>query len=211
MINIFARQAPPPTSQHIMDAIQLDEEKAALVTEIADVSTGAALYSQHRGYRGRERGGSGRFGRQKTHRCTYCNMDNHTPEACGKRKRAQSGNSNSGGKDSSGGENAGGSDEKACYRCGIPGHIRPDCIHYKRAKETLNRVHKASTAQTRWVIDSGASHRLRDRCSLHTYIPSFTLLHQSTGLRWIYSNVWRRQMLHIIATITDYNHRSSCQ
>jgi hypothetical protein len=55
-INIFERQAPPPTSQHIMGAIRYDEEKAAFVTEIADTSTGAALYSQHGGYRGRGRG-----------------------------------------------------------------------------------------------------------------------------------------------------------
>jgi len=118
-INIFERQAPPPTSQHIMDAIRLDEEKAALVTEIADASTGAALYSQREAYRGRGRGGSGRFGRQKTHRCTYCKMDNHTTEACGKRKRAHSGNGNPGGNDSSGGDNAGRNDQKACYHCPI--------------------------------------------------------------------------------------------
>jgi len=70
-INIFERQAPPPTSQHIMDAVRLGEEKAAFVTEIAHASTGAALYSQRGGYhgggRGRGRGGSGRFGRQKTY------------------------------------------------------------------------------------------------------------------------------------------------
>jgi len=68
-INIFERQAPPPTSQHIMNAIRLDLEKAACVTEIADALTGASLYSPCGGYhgRGRGRGGSGRFGRQKTY------------------------------------------------------------------------------------------------------------------------------------------------
>jgi len=68
-INIFERQAPPPTSQHMMDAIPLDEEKAAFVTDIADASTGAALHSQRGGYRGRGggRGGRERLGRQ---RCT---------------------------------------------------------------------------------------------------------------------------------------------
>jgi hypothetical protein len=55
-INIFEPQAPPPTSQHIMGAIRLEDEKAAFVTEIADTSTGAALYSQRGGYRGRGRG-----------------------------------------------------------------------------------------------------------------------------------------------------------
>ena len=71
MINIFERQAPPPTSQHIMDAIRLDEVKAAFMTEIADSSTGAALRSQRGGYCGRGcgrgHGGSGRFGRQTTY------------------------------------------------------------------------------------------------------------------------------------------------
>jgi len=87
-INIFERQAPPPTSQQIMDDIRLDEEKAALVVKIADASAGAALYSQCRGYCDGGCGGNGRFGRQKKHRCTYCKMDNHTTEACGKQKRA---------------------------------------------------------------------------------------------------------------------------
>jgi len=73
-------------------------------------------------------------------------MDNHTTEACGKPKCPQTGNGNSGGNDSSGGDNAGGSDEKVCYHCGIPGHIRPDCIHYKRAKETRNRVRKGTAS-----------------------------------------------------------------
>jgi len=56
MINIFERQAPSPTSQHIMDAIRLDEEKAALMTEIADASTGLVLDLQSRCYRRRGRG-----------------------------------------------------------------------------------------------------------------------------------------------------------
>ena len=125
-INIFERQAPPRTAQHMMDAIRLDEEKAAFVTEIADGSTGAALHSQRGGYHSRGYGGSERFGRQKTYQCTYCKMDNHTTEQFGKWKRAQSrngnagrngnsgGNGNSSGNDSSG-DNAGGSDKKACY------------------------------------------------------------------------------------------------
>jgi len=142
-INIFERQALPPTSEHMMDPIRLNEEKAAIVTEIVEASTGAAHYSQRRGYCGRGRGcgGSGRFGSQMTYRCTYCKMDNHTTEACGKQKHAQSGNGNSGGSGNSGandssGDNAGGSDETVCYHCGIPGHIRCDCIHYKQAKES---------------------------------------------------------------------------
>jgi len=59
-INIFERQALPPTSQHIMDAIRLDKEMAALVARMGDVSTGAALNSHYGGCRGHGRGG--RFG-----------------------------------------------------------------------------------------------------------------------------------------------------
>jgi len=146
MFNIFERQAPPPTSQHIMDAIRLDEVKAAFVTEIASALTGAAVFSQRGGYCGCGRGGSGRFGRLKTYRCSYCKMDNHTTEACGKRKCTHSGNRNSGGNDSYEGDNAGGSDETACYHCGIAGHIRPNCIHYKQAKKTRNRVRKGTAS-----------------------------------------------------------------
>jgi len=151
-INIFERQAPPPTSQYIMDAIRLDKEKVSFVTEIAEASAGAALYSQRGGYCGCGCGGSGRFGRRKTYRLTYRKMDLQTTETCGKQKRAQSGNGNSvrngnsGGNDCPGGDNAGGSDEKACYHGGIPGHIRPDCIHYKRAKETRNTVRKGTAS-----------------------------------------------------------------
>jgi len=44
-INIFERQTPTPPSQHIMDAIRLDEDNAAFGTEIADASTGVGVYS----------------------------------------------------------------------------------------------------------------------------------------------------------------------
>ena len=92
MINIFERQASPPTSQHIKNAIWLAEEMVAFVTQIADASTRNAHYSQRGGSLGHGRGrgcsGSGRFGRQETYRCTYCMMDNHTTEEWGKRKRA---------------------------------------------------------------------------------------------------------------------------
>jgi hypothetical protein len=87
-INIFELQAPLPTTQHNMDAIQLDKEKAELVTEIENASTGPASCSQCGGCCGCGcgSGGSARFGQNKTYRCTYCMMDNHTTKGCGKRK-----------------------------------------------------------------------------------------------------------------------------
>jgi len=109
-------------------------------------------------------------------------------EARSERKWQFCQNGNSGGNDCPGGDNAGGSDEKACYHGGIPGHIRPDCIHYKRAKETRNTVRKGtasidtagdrdplwlsgnalttSSAHTTWVIDPMASHHVCNNCSL---------------------------------------------
>jgi len=106
-MNIFERQAPPPASQHIMDAIPLNEEKAAFVTEIVDISTFAALYCQRGGYywrehgrgrgRGHGHGGSGRFQQQKTYQCTYRKLDNLKTKACGKWKHALSSFGNAGG------------------------------------------------------------------------------------------------------------------
>jgi len=202
MINILERQAPPPTSQQIMDAFRWDEEKGAFLTEIADASTVAALHSRCGGHRGCGCGGSGRFGQQMTYWCTYCKMDNHTTDACSKQKRAQSGNgnsggnSNSGGNGSSGGDNAEGSNEKACYHCEIPGHIIRDCIHYKHAKKTWKRVCNSSTSiatagdrdllwlsghaltaswstHTTWVVDSVASHNM---CNNRSSFKSFKKL-----------------------------------
>jgi len=68
-INIFELQAPPPTSQYIIDAIRVDEEKVAFVTEIAHHLPGASLDSQWGGYRGGGGGryGVGSFGPQKTY------------------------------------------------------------------------------------------------------------------------------------------------
>jgi hypothetical protein len=42
-INIFERQAVPPTSQHLMDAIPFGQGMAAFVTKITDNLTGGAL------------------------------------------------------------------------------------------------------------------------------------------------------------------------
>jgi hypothetical protein len=139
-IKIFERQIPAPTPQQVMDAIREDEEKAALVTEIGDATIGSALYSQ------RGRGGRRRYGRQKKHRCTYCKMDNHTTEACGKRKHAQQKNS----------ENAAGRrDERTCYHCGLPGHLKAKCIHYLRAKEQRGKVTKGSATATASLATAG--------------------------------------------------------
>lgn len=56
------------------------------------------------------------------------------------------GNGHSDGHGMSGGNNAGGSNEKAYYHCGIPTHISPDCIPYRQAKETRNKVRKGTAS-----------------------------------------------------------------
>jgi len=91
-IQILEQSIPAPTAQQCMDAIREYAERTTLTKEIGGASTRAALYSRggNRG-RGRQDGGQGGGhgggrgnGRQK-HKCTYCKMDNHTTEACGKR------------------------------------------------------------------------------------------------------------------------------
>jgi len=119
------------------------ETTASLTNELGDASTGAALFTQRGGYRGRGRvhGGRGGRGRRVGHgghgghsgssgtgdshesKCTYCKIDSHTTDACRKRKRAQEGGNN------------GGNDECICFQCGLPGHVEVDCVSYKRIKE----------------------------------------------------------------------------
>jgi hypothetical protein len=70
-----------------MDAIGEYARRTTLTEQIGDANPGAALYSSG-GNRGRGgRGGGHRRGRgngRQKHKCTYCKMDNHTTEACGK-------------------------------------------------------------------------------------------------------------------------------
>jgi len=115
-------------------------ERTTLTKEIGDASTGAALYSRG-GNRGRGRRSDGRRsgrgnGRQKQ-KCTYCKMDNHTTEACGKRKRTENDN---------GDTNTSRNDERTCYHCGLTGHFKTDCIHFKRARDQRNKVNKGTAS-----------------------------------------------------------------
>jgi hypothetical protein len=116
-----------------------EETTASLTKELGDASTGAALLSQHGGYRGRGRGGcggraghggSGGTGNSHESKCTYCKIDSHTTDACRKCKGAQEGGNN-------------GNDERICFQCGLPGHVKVDCVSYKRIKEWW-RVKKAT-------------------------------------------------------------------
>jgi hypothetical protein len=139
-IQILEQRIPAPTAPQCMDAIREYAERTTLTKEIGDASTGAAIYSRggNRGCGGRgggREGGRGN-GRQK-HICTYCKMDNHTTEACGKRKHAENDTN-------TGGTNTSRNDERTCCHCGLSGHFQSDCIHFKRARDQCNKVKKGT-------------------------------------------------------------------
>ncbi|KAF8535743.1 hypothetical protein BDD12DRAFT_854214, partial [Trichophaea hybrida] len=37
-----------------------------------------------------------------------------------------------------------GNDERTCYQCGLPGHFKANCTHYKRVQEQRTTVTKAN-------------------------------------------------------------------
>jgi len=150
-IQILEQQIPAPTAQQCMDAFLEYAEQTTLTQEIGDASTGAALYScggnrgcgsgRGRGGRGGRRGGGRGNGCQKQ-KCTYCKMDNHTTEACRKRKHTET-DTNTGSKNI-GGTNTSRNDERICCHCGLSGHFKSHCIHFKRAWDQRNKVNKGT-------------------------------------------------------------------
>jgi len=130
---VLKHRRPLPTPEEAMHDLLEEETTASFTKELGDASTGASLFTQHGGYRGRGRG-RGRAGRgghggssgtRDSHesKCTYCKIDSHITDACRKRKRAQEGGNN------------GGNDERICFQCGLPGHVKVDCVSYKRIQE----------------------------------------------------------------------------
>jgi hypothetical protein len=138
-IQILEQRIPAPTAQHCMDAIGEFTEQMTVTHEIGEASTGAALYSRggncggSRGGQGGGRGGGRGKGRQK-HKCTYCKMDNHTTETCAKRKHTESDTTTSR------------NNEQTCYHCGLTGHFKADCVHFKRARDQRNKVNKGTAS-----------------------------------------------------------------
>jgi len=142
-IQILDQQIPAPMAQQCMDAIREYAERTTLTNQIRDASTRAALDScggnrgrgsgHGRGGGGCGRGGGRRNGRQK-HECTYCKMGNHTTETCGKRKHAESDT------------NTSRNDEPICNNCGLTGHCKADCVHFKRARDQRNKVIKGKAS-----------------------------------------------------------------
>jgi len=183
IIQILEQRIPAPTAQQCIDAISEHAELTTLPNEFGDPSTRAGLYSRG-GNRGRGSGhgrggqgggsGCGRGNGRLKHQCTFCKMDNHTTEECGKRKNTESDT------------NTSRNDERTCFYCGPTGRFEADCVHINRARDQRNKVDKgtaspslatiadrdliglaanataltAASAPAAWVIDSGASHHM---------------------------------------------------
>jgi len=190
ILMVLKHRRPLPTPEEAMHNLLGDETTTSLTKELGDASIGAALLSQCGGDRGWRSvhggrcgnvgngGNSGSGGSRDNHesKCTYRKIDSHTTDACRKRKRAQEGG------------NSGGNNERICYQYGLPGHVKVDCVSYKRIKEWW-RVQKATAraalamtgdcdpfwltactlaaaaAAPKWVIDSEASHHMCNDCS----------------------------------------------
>jgi hypothetical protein len=137
-IQIFEQRIPAPTAKQCLDAISEYGERTTLNKDIRQTSSRSALYF-HGGNRGhgcgRRAGGraGGRGNRRQMHNCTYCKMDNQTTNACGKRKHAEN-DTITGGTDT-GGTNTSRNEERSGYHCGLSGHFKSDCIHFKRARD----------------------------------------------------------------------------
>jgi len=144
MIKILEHQIPLPTVEEAMDALRRDEQAASLKKEIGDEATGSALFSRR--YRGR--GGYGERGHYRARRnygenkggdrnddkeytCTHCKLNNHTTENCGILKRLNR------------------KDEKLCYYCGKPDHIRPECRICQHRSEARNKVNKRNNKDSK--------------------------------------------------------------
>jgi len=109
---VLKHRRPLPTPDEAMHDLLEEETTASLTQELGDASTGAALFTQRGGYRGRGRcgrggrgghgghgghsgyGGSSRTGDSHESKCTYCKSDSDTTDAYRKRKRAQEGGNN---------------------------------------------------------------------------------------------------------------------
>jgi len=143
ILMVVKHRRPLPTHKEAMHDLLEEETTASITKELGDASTGAALFSQCGGYRGRgqgrgresggrggcggrggrgEHGGNGGSGNSHKSKCTYCNTDSHTTDACRKRKRTQEGGNN-------------GNDERISFQCGLSGHVKVDCVSYKRIKK----------------------------------------------------------------------------
>jgi hypothetical protein len=137
---VLMHRRPVLTPKEAMHALLDEETTASLTKELGNASSGAAHFTQCGGDRDQGLGHFGRVGRggrsghsghsgssgtgdSHERKCTYCTIDSHTTDACRKQKRAQEGGKNRG------------NDMRICLQCGLPGHVKVDCISYKYIKE----------------------------------------------------------------------------
>jgi len=124
-----------------MDAIRKYAKRTTMTTEMKDACTRAALSSRGgncgcgRGGRGGGLAGGQGNGRQK-HKCSYCKMGNHSAKACTKRRHAEIDG------------NISRNIEQKCYHCGLTGHFKADCIHFKGARYQHKKVNKGTASAT---------------------------------------------------------------
>jgi len=191
ILMVITHTRPFPTPDEAMHDLLEQETTASLSKELGDASTVAALFSQSGGYGGRGlgHGHGGHGGRSEHHghggsgdsqeiKCTYCKIDSHATDACRERERVQEGRNNW-------------NDDRIGFQCGLPGHIKGDCVSYKHIQVRWTaKIATATAALTRtgdfdpfwltacalaaaavkWAIDSGASHHMcNDRNSLSTF------------------------------------------
>ena len=151
ILMVRKHRRPLPTPDEAMHDLLEEGTTASLTKELGDASTSAAIFTRGGSYGGRGRsrgcggrggpggpgvpgghsgqGGSSGTGDSQGSKCTYCKIESHTTDACRKRKRAQEGGNN---------------DERICFQCGLPGHVKVDCVSYRRITEWW-KVNKAST------------------------------------------------------------------
>jgi len=128
MISIVLKHRRPlPTSEEAMHDLLEEQTTVSLTNELEDASTGATLLSRYGGYRGQGKGcecGGRNSGTGDSHesKCLYCKIDSHTTDACRKRRHAQQGENN-------------GNNEHIYIQCGLPAHIKIDCVSYNRINE----------------------------------------------------------------------------
>jgi hypothetical protein len=160
---IMQRQRnPEPSAKEVMDSIREEAKTTEVNKELGDPSVGSALISHQTGYRGRGRGrgrgydrGRGYYrgnhgnrdgrndGKSDEFSCTHCRMNNHTTENCGilKRQSTYTGKSGSGGFSKN-------NDDKLCFHCGKPGHIKTECRTRQRGRDAQNKVTKRRNGTT---------------------------------------------------------------
>jgi len=147
-------------------------------------------------------------------------MDNHTAEACEKRKPTENDANNSK-------ANTSRNDKQTSYHCCITGHFKADCIHFKHARDQRNQANTgtasamlataghrdviwlaenstpltAPSAPAAWVIDSRASHHI---CNNRTRFNSIKKHRQPTVMELIDDNKYTVSHHGLVNVSQDY-------